>query len=294
MNVTQSQLDAICGEAKAQGLRAVVHAHDPASIIAAVHAGCSQIEHGLFADDAAIRTMKEANIFFDPNIGVVLQNYLERRKQFLGSGSYTEEGFAFMEKAVPTLGPLFKRARAAGLRMPLGTDAVAGATAERAWDHRARQQRRPAADGGVVSATSLAAESLGLGTVIGSLAPGFEADIIAVTGDPRRDITAMQSDIRDEGRPRGKTAMMARVSSFPSLSLTCRYLSSPVVTCRHLSSPDLTRRYLRSTPACSIATCGRGWSRPRCWRHQLRPQDVRPTPLQGRRVRSRKYRSGMT
>ena len=38
----------------------------------------------------------------------------------------------------------------------------------------------------IVSATSLAAESLGLGSVIGSLAPGFEADIIAVAGDPRR------------------------------------------------------------------------------------------------------------
>ena len=106
MNVTQAQLDAVCGEARAQGLRAVVHAHDSASIIAAVYARCSQIEHGLFADDAAIRAMKTARVFFDPNIGVVLQNYLERRKQFLGSGSYTEEGFAFMEKAVPTLGPL--------------------------------------------------------------------------------------------------------------------------------------------------------------------------------------------
>jgi len=193
MNVTQAQLDAICGEAKAQGLRSMVHAHDSASIIAAVTAGCSQIEHGLFADDAAIQAMKKADVFFDPNIGLVLQNYLERRKQFLGSGSYTEEGFRFMEEAVPTLGPLFKRARAAGVRMPLGTDAVAGAHGQNAREIIARVK-----DGGqppmeaVISATSLAAESLGMGTAIGTLAPGFEADIIAVTGDPRRTIDALR------------------------------------------------------------------------------------------------------
>ena len=52
MNVAQEQLDAVCGEARAQGLRAVVHAHDSDSIKAAAKAGCSQIEHGLFADDA--------------------------------------------------------------------------------------------------------------------------------------------------------------------------------------------------------------------------------------------------
>ena len=97
-------------QAKAQGLRAVVHAHDPASIIAAVKAGCSEVEHGVFADDAAIAAMKAANVFFDPNIGLVLQNYIENKAKFLGAGSYTDEGFAFMEKAVPTLGPIFKKA----------------------------------------------------------------------------------------------------------------------------------------------------------------------------------------
>ncbi len=66
MNVTQEQVDAVCGEAKAQGLRSLVHAHDPQSIIASVKAGCSEIEHGLFADDAAIKAMKDADVYFDP------------------------------------------------------------------------------------------------------------------------------------------------------------------------------------------------------------------------------------
>jgi imidazolonepropionase-like amidohydrolase len=193
LSVTQEQLDAVCSEAKAQGLRAVVHAHDPASIIAAVKAGCSQIEHGVFADDAAIAAMKAANVFFDPNIGLVLQNYIENKSKFLGSGNYTEEGFAFMEKAVPTLGPIFKKALAAGLRMPLGTDAVAGAHGQNAREAVARVAAGQRPIDAMISATSLAAESLGMGSTLGRLAPGYVADIIAVAGDPTADISALRS-----------------------------------------------------------------------------------------------------
>lgn len=193
LNVTQEQLDAVCQEAKTQGLRAVAHAHDPASIMAAVKAGCNQIEHGVFADDAAIAAMKAANVFFDPNIGLVLQNYIENKSKFLGTGSYTEEGFAFMEKAIPTLGPVFGKALAAGLRMPLGTDAVAGAHGQNAREAIARVNAGQRPVDALISATSLAAESLGMGSSLGRLAPGYLADIIAVSGDPTTDIAALRS-----------------------------------------------------------------------------------------------------
>jgi imidazolonepropionase-like amidohydrolase len=193
LSVTQEQLDAVCQEAKAQGLRAVVHAHDPASIIAAARAGCSQVEHGVFADEAAIAAMKAANMFFDPNIGVVLQNYIENKSKFLGFGSYTDEGFAFMEKAIPTLGPIFKKALAAGLKMPLGTDAVAGAHGQNAREAAARVAAGQRPVDALISATSLAAESLGMSSTLGRVAPGYVADIIAVAGDPTTDITALRS-----------------------------------------------------------------------------------------------------
>ncbi|NQW04151.1 MAG: amidohydrolase family protein [Acidobacteria bacterium] len=193
LNVTQEQLDAICSEARAQGLRAVVHAHDPDSIAAAVKAGCDQIEHGVFADDRAIALMKDANVFFDPNIGLVLQNYVENKAKFLGAGNYTDEGFAFMERAIPTLGPIFKKALDAGLRMPLGTDAVAGAHGQNAREAVARVNAGQFPIGALISATSLAAESLGLKTSLGRLAPGYLADIIAVSGDPSQDIAMLRS-----------------------------------------------------------------------------------------------------
>jgi len=194
MNVTPEQIEAVCGEAKAQGLRSLVHAHDPQSIITSVKAGCFEIEHGAYADDAAIKAMKDANVFFDPNIGLVLQNYVENKDKYMGSGNFNEEGFAFMEKAVPTLPPVFAKAMKAGVRMPMGTDAVAGAHGQNAREIfvRVKDGGQKPMDG-IIGATSLAAESLGLDGTVGTLKAGYEADIIAVKGDPLKDITALKN-----------------------------------------------------------------------------------------------------
>jgi imidazolonepropionase-like amidohydrolase len=192
MNVTQEQVDAVCGEAKAQGLRSLVHAHDSASIIASVKAGCSEIEHGLFADEAAIKAMKAANVYFDPNIGLVLQNYLENKDKYMGSGNFNAEGFASMESVLPRLKTVFKMALDAGLKMPMGTDAVAGAHGQNAREIIARVAAGQKPMDAIIGATSLSAESLGMGNTIGTLAPGFEADIVAVQGDPTKDIAVLR------------------------------------------------------------------------------------------------------
>ena len=64
-------------------------------------AGCTQIEHGNFATEEVLKLMADRGTYFDPNVGLVLQNYIENKSKFLGIGNYTEEGFASMEKAVP-------------------------------------------------------------------------------------------------------------------------------------------------------------------------------------------------
>jgi imidazolonepropionase-like amidohydrolase len=200
---TEAQLAAICTEARTLGLRTVVHAQDPPAIRGAVGAGCGQIEHGTFADDDAIRAMAGAGVYFDPHIGLSLQNYLANRPAFLGAPGYSNERFRMMTAILPTLAPLFRRALDARVRMPLGSDAVAGAHGQNAREIVARVR-----DGGqrpsdaIVSATSLAAESLGLERIIGTLAPGYAADIIAVPGDPLRDIRALECVlfVMQEGR----------------------------------------------------------------------------------------------
>jgi imidazolonepropionase-like amidohydrolase len=191
--LSAAQLQAACGEATTLGLRTMIHAHAASAIKDAVNAGCTQIEHGIFVDDEALKLMAAKGVYFDPNIGVVLQNYLRNRDRFLGSGNFTDEGFAYMEKGVGLNKDMIKKAVATpNLMLVLGTDAVAGAHGRNADElvERVRQGGQKPMDA-IVSATSLAARSMGLGKEIGTLAPGYDADIVALDGDPLSDITAV-------------------------------------------------------------------------------------------------------
>ncbi len=192
--MTDEQLQAVCGEANAIGMRTMVHAHSPESIKASVNAGCQQIEHGVFATDEVLKLMADNGVYFDPNVGVVLQNYLANKAHYLGIGNYNEEGFAFMEKGLALNDTMIKKAVATPkLMMVLGTDAVAGAHGHNADEiiARVRQGGQKPMDA-IVSATSLSARSMRLEKTIGTLAPGFEADIIALDGDPTQDINAVK------------------------------------------------------------------------------------------------------
>jgi imidazolonepropionase-like amidohydrolase len=191
--LSTAQLATTCGEAKLLGLRTLVHAHSPESMRSASTAGCTQVEHGVFATPEVLRYMAERGTYFDPNIGLVLQNYLQNKPKFLGIGNYTEEGFAHMEKAIPLNFAMIKEAvKVKGLKLVFGTDAVAGAHGRNIEELIARvQQGQPAMDA-IVSGTSRAAESLQMQDRIGTLAAGFEADLIAVDGDPSEDITALR------------------------------------------------------------------------------------------------------
>ena len=192
--MSQEQMDAICGEAKRRGLRVAVHAHGVESVARAVHAGCTSIEHGALIDQPTLDLMAEHGVYFDPNTDLVFRNYFEHKSQFLGTEGYTEEGFAAMEKAVPRVLEVFKKAiRTKDLKVVFGTDALAGSHGRnfQELEYRVRTGGQSPMDA-ITSATSLAAESLRLGDRIGSLAPGYEADVIAVQGDPLKDIGALE------------------------------------------------------------------------------------------------------
>jgi imidazolonepropionase-like amidohydrolase len=193
MTLSQEQLNAACDEATKQGLRSLVHAYKEA-VRAATQAGCKQIEHGTMATDDDLKLMVEKGTYLDPQAGLVIENYLLNKDKYLGTPGYTQEGFAAMERVLSLNHELVKRAsRTPGLKIVFGTDAVAGSHGRNAEEFIDRVR-----DCGVdpmaamVSANSLGAQALGMADEIGSITVGLQADIIALDGDPLKDITAVR------------------------------------------------------------------------------------------------------
>lgn len=193
MTLSQEQLNAACGEAKKQGLRTLVHAYKDA-VRAASIAGCTEIEHGTMATDDDLKLLAEKGTYLDPQAGLVIENYLLNKEKFLGTPGYTEAGFAAMERVLSLNHALVQRAlKIPGLKVIFGTDALAGSHGRNAEEFIDRVR-----DGGMdpmaamVSANSLGAEAMGLADQLGSITPGFQADIIALDGDPLKDITAVR------------------------------------------------------------------------------------------------------
>ncbi len=191
--LTEAQLAILCGEAHALGLRAMVHAYR-SSVRDAAAAGCNQVEHATYATQADLSVAAEHGTFFSPQVGIVIQNYLENKARYLGVGNYTEEGFAIMARDLPLDFAICRAGIATpGLKTVFSTDATAGAHGRNAEEFIVRVKecgQSPMA--ALVSANSLAAASLGMADRLGAIAPGYQADIIALDGDPIRDITAVR------------------------------------------------------------------------------------------------------
>lgn len=193
MLLSQEQLNAACDEARKLGLRTLVHAYKDA-VRAAVLAGCTEVEHGPLATDDDLKLMVQKGVWLDPQAGLVMENYLLNKDRFAGTPGYPEEVFPTIKEMIPEFHAFFKQAlKIPGLKIVFGSDAVAGAHGRNAEEFIDRVR-----DGGadpmsaMVSANSLAAEALGMSSQIGSIAPGLEADIIALEGDPIKDITAVR------------------------------------------------------------------------------------------------------
>ncbi len=189
--LSDEQLAAICGEAKAQGLRSVVHAISAGSVRAATLAGCTEIEHGTFVTDAELTLMAEHGTIFDPQVCLVFQNYIDHRDVYARSG-FSDSSFIALANAIPTATAMFRKAIATpGLKIIFGTDAVALAHGHNADELLCRVKAGQRPMDAITSATSATAAALGLGDKIGSIAPGYDADLIAVRGDPSQDIAAI-------------------------------------------------------------------------------------------------------
>lgn len=191
--MTDEQLGAACGEAKKLGLRTWVHAHASAAVRQAILADCFAVTHARFATQADMELAAQRGVYVEPSWGVVQQNYLDHQPNYLGIGNYTQAAFDNMVEYQKTTPPVWQMMfRTKGLKILAGGDTNAGAEGHNVREVVWRVQNGQPAMDAIVSATSLDAAALRLGDKIGAIAPGMEADIIAVAGDPLTDITSLQ------------------------------------------------------------------------------------------------------
>ena len=114
--MTYEQIDAVCSEAKAVGLRSVVHAIGDAGARDAVKAGCTSIEHGTFLTDETLKLMVARGTYFDPNL-LVLHNYLDHRTSY----TFTDAQLKTIEAGIKPTQDVLRRARALGVKIVFGT-----------------------------------------------------------------------------------------------------------------------------------------------------------------------------
>src|SRR6185503_4383987 len=141
-----------------------VHAHADSAVRAAVNGGCFAVTHGSQVSDATLQLMAQRGTFFEPNIGLVSQNYIENKSHYFGIGNFDEAGFKFMEDGIPLKLDMFKRAmKVKGLKLLMGTDAGAGAHGQNAREtiYRVKAAGWSAMDA-IVSTTSMNAEAMGM------------------------------------------------------------------------------------------------------------------------------------
>ena len=185
---TDPEMKAIVDTAHSLGLKVAAHAHSDAGIAAAVRAGVDSIEHGTFASAATVRLMKERGASLVPTL-MAFTGIRER----LGKGVYTPVVEEKVRMTLSEVGKAARLARAAGVPVVFGTDAAV-------FEHGRNAQElgllvelagMTAAEA-IASATTGAAKLLGMETEIGRIAPGYSADLIAVSGDPLREVRVLE------------------------------------------------------------------------------------------------------
>ncbi len=184
---TSEEMKAIADTAHSLGLKVMAHAHGARGMEAAARAGIDTVEHGTYLDEPAARAMKERGTVLVPTL-MAFQGISER----LGKGVYTPtvetKVRAVAEKARVFMGQALKW----GVPIAFGTDAGVFDHGRNAGEFRLMRAQGMTDRQALASATTAAARVLGLENEIGRIAPGYSADIIAVTGDPTEDVTVLE------------------------------------------------------------------------------------------------------
>jgi imidazolonepropionase-like amidohydrolase len=178
---TLEEIRAIVDEAHREGVKVACHAYGGEGLRNCVEAGVDSIEHGLDLDDASLRKMVEKGIYYVPTLYVY---EFEPEEDLRATGGKSSR--ARIHEAS------FRRAVASGVKIAFGTDVgpFPHGTQAKEFEYMVRFGMTPAQ--ALRAATTTAAELMGWQDRIGSLEKGKFADVLAVTGDPLRDITELE------------------------------------------------------------------------------------------------------
>jgi len=184
---TDEEMRAIVETAETLGLKVAAHAHGARGIEAAARAGVHTIEHGTYLDEQAARVMRENGTTLVPTLMA-----LKGVSEGLDTGTYTPVVEAKIRAVQPLMASLVSRARQFGVRVAFGTDAGVFPHGRNGEEFALMVAQGMSPREALASATTVAADVLGMGDTIGRIAPGFSADLIAVDGNPLADVTVLE------------------------------------------------------------------------------------------------------
>jgi imidazolonepropionase-like amidohydrolase len=185
--ISQEEMNAIVDEAHRLRKKAAAHAHGAEGAKVAIRAGIDSIEHGSFLDDEALRMMKERGTYLVPTL--LAGEYVAGKAAVR---HYPPEIAEKARAAVAARSETFRKALRLGVKIAFGTDSAVSPHGLNAQEFALLVDHGMSPAAALRTATSSAADLLGLAKTIGTLEPGKEADVIAVPGDPLADIRTME------------------------------------------------------------------------------------------------------
>lgn len=189
--ISFEEMKAIVDTAHAAGRKVAIHSYGPTGVRDAALAGADSIEHGIDLDDDTLREMARRGTVWVPTV--------DHNRFYVDA----KDDFGFAPETIPPLEAYIQknfesvaRAFRAGVKVGMGSDAVYSGfgqnTRELGWFVKAGMTPEQA----LATATTTAADLLGLGDRLGRVAPGFLADLVAVAGNPLENINALFTGVR--------------------------------------------------------------------------------------------------
>jgi imidazolonepropionase-like amidohydrolase len=179
--LSQEEMNAIVSEAHAWGRKVAAHCHGDRAAKMAIQAGVDSIEHGSFLQDDTLRLMKEKGVYLVPTI---FAGYWVGEK----ADRFPPAIAAKARAAAAQIQSMFQRAVKIGVKVGFGTDSAVEPHGLDAQEFALMVKNGMTPAQALLAATAADADLLGLADKIGTLETGKLADLVAVPGDPLKDI----------------------------------------------------------------------------------------------------------